>query len=197
VADGSWSADGSEVADGIKDGEQQDGSFIPVGVLWRFSGRVESIAISRGEARLTVKSDMALLNVMVPRDVYQSPCRNTFGDLACGKNLTALKIAGVVTAASNTNKTDFGHAMAQAAEYFSLGAIEFTSGANIGQKRTVRQHSISRIAFWNPLPFALNPGDTFTVYPGCNKTVDHCKNKHTNLIRFRGEFDIPVAESVI
>jgi uncharacterized phage protein (TIGR02218 family) len=33
----------------------------------------------------------------------------------------------------------------------------------------------------------FNAGDGVTLYPGCDKTIDTCKNKFNNNLNFQGE----------
>jgi uncharacterized phage protein (TIGR02218 family) len=47
-----------------------------------------------------------------------------------------------------------------------------------------------------PWPFAPQNGDQFTIYPGCDKTLDTCTNKFGNRPRFRGFKFIPIPETV-
>ncbi len=42
------------------------------------------------------------------------------------------------------------------------------------------------INLWQALPYAPAPGDQFTVYPGCDKSVFACRNKFNNLLNYGG-----------
>ena len=46
-----------------------------------------------------------------------------------------------------------------------------------------------------PLPAAVANGDTFQVWPGCDKVQATCSGKFANLARFRGQPYIPMAET--
>ena len=168
----------------------------PVGALHWFAGRVAESDVDRYGARITAVSDLELLDVMVPRDVYQPGCLNTLGDALCGVNLTAAAVTGATTSASTANRTSFSHALGQAAGFFDLGIITMTSGANSGQRRTVRTHTTGALAVLQPWPLPVASGDTFSVRPGCDKTQATCTSKFSNLGRYRGMPFIPVAETV-
>ena len=86
--------------------------------------------------------------------------------------------------------------MAQAAGYFDLGVVKFTSGANNGVARTVKRHTSGQLVTLQPLPAAVANGDTFQVWPGCDKLQGTCSGKFANLARFRGQPYIPMAETV-
>jgi uncharacterized phage protein (TIGR02218 family) len=167
----------------------------PVGLLPQFSGRVAEVDGTRAEVKLTVVSDLELLDVQLPRNLYQPACLNTLYDAACGVNRAALAIAGTVAGASNGARTTVGHALGQAVGYFDLGVITFTSGPNAGVSRTVKSHTATHLEFVTPLPFAAAIGNTFSIVPGCNKTQSTCQTKFSNLPRFRGQPYIPVPET--
>ncbi len=164
------------------------------GAVWMFEGRVSEIEVMRNTANLKVKSDLELLNLKMPRNVYQAGCLNSWGDTGCGIDKAAWAVSGVVQSALlgsiQTNLT-------QADGYFELGKIVFNSGANAGVVRTVKVHQSGQITFAYPLRTPAAVGDTFTIYPGCNGTKATCTNKFSNLSRFRGLPYIPVAETAV
>jgi uncharacterized phage protein (TIGR02218 family) len=167
-----------------------------VGTLEWFTGRIAQVKPDRAQAELSVASDTELLDVMVPREVYQPGCTNTLYDSACGKDRTALTVSSTTSSATDATRTVFSHSLAQAAGYFDLGVVRFTSGANNGVARTVKIHSGSQITVLNPFPVAVANGDAFSIYPGCDKTQATCTTKFSNLARFRGHPYVPTPETV-
>lgn len=175
----------------------QDWSTAPAGTLVLFAGRVNDVSINRYEASITVQSDLELLDALVPRNLYQPGCMNTLYDGACGKSRAALTVSNAVTSAPAPTATAFGSTLAQAAGYFDLGVVTFTSGQNNGISRTVKSFAAGGlVTLIVPLPFAPAVEDTFTIYPGCDKTQSTCNTKFANLARFRGQPYIPVPETV-
>lgn len=171
-----------------------------VGKLHRFTGQVSDIdRPSRVQADITVRSLFELLNTNLPRNVYQPACLNTVYDPACAVSKAAYTVASAVTTATDSLRlTLTASGLTQAAGYFSLGAIRFTSGANAGVMRTVRQHAAGGVlTLMQPLPVAAAVGDTFAIYPGCDQTLGTCTSKFSNSLRFRGQPYIPVAETVL
>jgi len=174
------------------------------GTLVWFTGRVATTQGDRTQQRLTVKSDTEQLDVMVPAEVYQPGCSNTLYDAACGVNRDAKIVNAVANTGSDATRTRFGHGLGQAAGYFDLGVVRFLTGLNAGQGRTVKRHTAStgggagnEITVLQPFPFPIAPGDSFAIYPGCDKTQATCKNKFNNVIRFRGKPYVPAAETVM
>lgn len=169
----------------------------PVGALLWFPGRVAEVPrVDRYEAQIVVRSDLELLDVMVPRDVYQPGCLNTLYAPPCGVVRATYTVGGTATSASTADRTTFNHAMATPATYFDLGVIRFTSGANNGISRTVKKHLSGSISVMPPWPFAVANGDTFSIYPGCDKQQTTCSAKFSNLARFRGQPYIPAPETI-
>jgi uncharacterized phage protein (TIGR02218 family) len=167
----------------------------PVGALEWFTGSVRDSDIDRYEARLSVKSGTELLDTMVPREVYQPGCLNTLYDSACG--LTRAAVNGAATGATDTRRITFSHNLGQAAGWFDRGTLTFISGPNAGVARTVRTHTTGQVTVLSPWPFAVASGHTFSVTPGCDKTLATCTSKFNNRINFRGHPFIPVPETVL
>jgi uncharacterized phage protein (TIGR02218 family) len=171
----------------------------PVGALLWFVGRVADIVCDRYAAQITVKSDLELLDVQVPRDVYQAGCLNTLYDAACGKARAGYVATSTAAGATDARRITFAHSLAQAAGYFELGVCTFTSGANTGVSRTVKTHTTGApgyVTVLQPWPFAVASGDAYSIYPGCDKTRATCNSKFSNLGRFRGMPFIPAPETV-
>lgn len=173
------------------------GATSPTGLLLWFAGRVSDIPdINRFSARLTVASDLELLDVKVPRDVYQVPCLNTVFDSACGLSRATYTTTSTASGASSADRTSFPHSLAQAAGYFNLGVVTFTGGPNAGQVRTVKQHTGGAVVVALPWPFAVASGHAFSIRPGCDGLQATCSSKFSNLPRFRGQPYIPAQETV-
>ncbi len=163
------------------------------GSVFLFDGRVSEVDCTRHTVTLQVNSDLELLNIQMPRNLYQSSCMHALYDSGCTVNQAAFTVTGALTSGStlsalNTNLT-------QAAGYFSQGVITFTSGVNTGVRRTVRSYSGGVIALTLPLKALPATGDTFTAYAGCDNTQATCQTKFNNLQNFRGFPYIPVPET--
>jgi uncharacterized phage protein (TIGR02218 family) len=147
------------------------GDAQPVGALMWFSGRVSNIPrIDRHEAVVNIKSDLELLDVKVPRDVYQTGCLNTLYDANCGAVRAMRTMAGQASGAADPRRITFGHNLPQAPGHFDLGVVTMTTGANAGASRTVKQHTGAIATVLQPWPHPVQPGDWFNVVPGCNKS---------------------------
>jgi uncharacterized phage protein (TIGR02218 family) len=165
-----------------------------VGSIIRFYGRVSDISdFTRTEIPVSVKSYLELLNVKMPRNLYQPACRRTLYDGGC--LVAKASYTANSTAQSGSSKTLILTTLSNAAGYFDMGEVVFTSGQNSGVTRTVKQHTLGHLLFALPLPFLPAAGDTFTAYPGCDHTMSTCSGKFSNLTHFAGEPFVPAPET--
>jgi uncharacterized phage protein (TIGR02218 family) len=166
--------------------------IVPTGTVTMFVGRVADITASRSIATLNVNSHLELLNQNMPRNLYQSGCLNTLYDAGCTLNQASYAVSG--SAASGSVAGAILASLAQATGYFDLGKMKFTSGVNNGVWRSVKSYSLgspSTVRLVSPFPSDPAPGDTFTIYPGCDKTQATCAAKYGNAPNFRGFRFIP------
>ena len=263
-----------------------------VGKITRFIGLVSDIEQFTGtEVPITVKSYLELLNVNMPRNIYQPTCRRTLFDAGCalvknsgawhsdnvavtygGSKGVVMAVLPQATSAATGNllnypigtgdgtKTSFTVALPHAPNgvsgvyfnggrtlmvtsngvqqtigygqtlqgtdatiefelapdngtvitadfpysisgYYDLGTVTFTSGANAGQSRTIKQclqgiGGFASISFALPLPCEPVVGDLFSIYAGCDKQQTTCAGKFSNLANFSAEPYVPVPETV-
>lgn len=163
----------------------------PVGSLWVFSGRVSECEATRYDGKITVKSDLELLNIQMPRNLYQASCIHSLYDSGCGIPKTGA--AGTIT---SVNGTSFGVSIAAADSFYNEGMIEFTSGANNGVKRTIKTHLSNTVTVTLLPNNKVNVGDTIKLYAGCDRTQSTCKNKFNNLNNFRAFPFVPIPETI-
>ena len=167
----------------------------PVGAVVIFSGRVSDVSGSRSAVKVDVKSDIELLNVSSPRNIYQAGCMRTLYDGGCKVNREKFTVNGRVTANSTTG-TELACNLTQADGWFNQGVIKFTSGRNAGLSRTVKEHKGGRLSFALRLPSPPQSGDVFKIYPGCDKRQETCGKKFDNIVHFRGFPYIPAADTI-
>jgi Fe-S cluster assembly iron-binding protein IscA len=169
----------------------------PVGLLTLFSGRVSEVQIDRSTAKITVSSDVELLNVQVPRNVYQPGCLNTLFDKSCLLNSAAYTTTIAATSATDSTRTLISASgLSMTAGYANTGTMIGLTGANAGIARTVKQQTASTVQTIGPWPLAVSVGDTFSITAGCDKQSTTCSGKFSNLIHFRGFPWVPVPQTV-
>jgi uncharacterized phage protein (TIGR02218 family) len=164
-----------------------------VGVIYLFEGCVEEPMPSRTQVTMKLHSDLELLNIYMPRNVVRPGCGIDLYDARCGLVKASFTVSS--SAATSSTKTQILCGLAQAAGYFDLGTIEFTSGQNNGVKRTIKSYTPGTINLSSPLPYTPAPGDTFDAAPGCNKTESRCDTIFSNTANRRAFPYVPVPET--
>lgn len=161
------------------------------GSIELFEGEVAGVDPSRYSVRLTVKSELDRLNVPMPQIALKPACAYTVYDAGCGLDRAAWTVNGTVGAGAT--QTFVPSDLNKADKYFDLGVLAITSGPAAGARRAVRAYANGNFTLSMPLPAAPNPGDSFSVYPGCYRTKAACEAKG-NEKRFRGYPYVPVPE---
>jgi uncharacterized phage protein (TIGR02218 family) len=166
-----------------------------IGAAMLFKGRLGTIdEIGRTSAKLTVNSDLVLLDIDMPRNNYQPTCLHTLFDSGCTLAKAAFGTSGVVGAGSTASIIYWAGATAN----FAQGTISFTSGVLAGVTATVGAAvNGSSLNLINPLQSVPAPGDGFTVYFGCDHTLTTCQSKFNNLVNFRGFPYVPPPQMAI
>ncbi|MGB6536639.1 MAG: DUF2163 domain-containing protein [Xanthobacteraceae bacterium] len=166
-----------------------------IGVVNLFKGRLGVInEIGRTTARLTVNSDLVLLDIDMPRNVYQPTCLHTLFDSGCALVKNAFGTSGAVGAGSAASIINWSGASAN----FVQGSITFTSGVNAGVTATVGSAVAgTSLTLLYPLESVPAPGDGFTVYFGCDHTPGTCQNKFKNLQNFLGFPYVPPPQMAV
>jgi uncharacterized phage protein (TIGR02218 family) len=129
----------------------------------------------------------------------QPGCRWLFGDARCGKDLGPLTVIGTVDSATGVRSfTDA--ARGEAAGYFSRGRVTFTSGDNSGISAEIKEHETGGVfVLWPRLPFALVPGVTYSMRPGCTNLEESAGGTNgcdawSNFDNYGGFLDVPTKD---
>lgn len=167
------------------------------GVVNMFTGVVSEVEVDSTRVRMRCAADMVFLNAAFPPCLYQPNCNNALFDARCGllKSAYANNDSAVAGGTQTTViASAAGVVQGKVADYFALGYIVITSGTNNGLIRSVKKSTGATLALLYPLPVALAAGDTFTAYPGCNKSEAAC-DSFGNRARFRGFPFLPQPET--
>ncbi len=166
-----------------------------IGAVTLFKGRLGTIdQIGRTSAKLTVNSDLVLLDIDMPRNIYQPTCLHTLYNSGCTLIKNAFGINGTVGAGSTASVINWSGANTN----FQQGSITFTSGVNVGVTANINAVAAgTSLALGYPLQSTPSLGDTFTVYYGCDHTPGTCQSKFNNLSNFRGFPYVPPPQMAV
>jgi len=167
-------------------------------VLGYYEGRIAGTTLSGNLVRMAVESDIAALDrTTIPRFRFDLMCAHAVYDPNCALNKATFTDTGTASGTLTTRQvqTTAAAIIARAADYYNLGVLRFTSGALSGQRQSVSDFAVSGgvATFTMQLPFTAAPvaADAFSVYPGCDRTLNTCVDKFNNLVNFRGFPHIP------
>jgi uncharacterized phage protein (TIGR02218 family) len=163
-------------------------SAAPIGSVLLFKGRFGPIDnVGRTTAEITVNSDLVLLDINIPRNLYSPACLHVLYDSGCGLIKNAYGANGTAGAGTTNSVINWSGA----SSVYAQGSITFTSGVNAGKSATVKSASSASLVLAYPLLNAPAAGDAFTVYQGCDHSMATCQSKFNNLANFRGFPFIP------
>jgi uncharacterized phage protein (TIGR02218 family) len=163
-----------------------------------FTGLMSAPVINEETVDIEVSSPLIRLGGTIPRRRYQNNCHWKFADTNCTAGMNAGQIVTLIgavngTADSGTTTTLVDAALTEADDYWRYGTVEFTSGDNDGEIRTVTDFvaSTDTVTLSYALPHAVVAGDGYTIKKGCNKTSAWCSVHHNNWANFGGFVGLP------
>lgn len=139
-------------------------------------------------------------------DILGRVCNHDLGDNICRVNLasftvSSVRVAGVMDGSKRLiilgNTTDLSGSFAD--DYFKLGKVTFTSGANDGESREIKSYRMADRLITLQLPFEYDIAidDTFSIVRGCNKLSSTCRTVFTNILNFGGARTIPGTDQIL
>lgn len=181
---------------------QLERAFMPTygdtspGTVVLFAGRISDLDCSRTGIDMKCRSHLELLNIQMPRRLWQPSCTHVFGDAMCLFDRASLQVSFASLSGSvetqilsTVNPTPAG--------LYVQGTITGLTGANAGYSRTIAQMSNGAVTV--RLSFLSPPatGDQFQLLPGCDRTLATCTNVFNNAVHFGGMPYIPTPETAV
>jgi uncharacterized phage protein (TIGR02218 family) len=181
---------------------QLERAFMPTygdtspGTVVLFAGRVSDIDCTRTGIDLKCRSHLELLNIQMPRRLWQSSCTHTFGDPMCQFDRSSMRL----TFAAEPGSTQAQVATSvdpTPANLYVQGTIVGVTGANARSSRTVANMGSGWVSVKLPFLSSVVIGDQFQLLPGCDRTLATCTNVFNNAIHFGGFPFIPTPETAV
>lgn len=134
-------------------------------------------------------------------------CRAILGDSACGVDLEIYReTAEVIGVPIQRRKIESLFTTSeQEAGFFTGGLLTWETGSNAGLQIEIKlDEGGGDLTFFEPIPYDIVIGDTFSVTPGCDHShsvsdgvaTGDCANKFENVINFQGEPLMPSQNSL-
>ena len=194
--------DGATVEVWVRQWGDLEQGFIPFRIIKGILGKISQSEMTFTAEMLTPAARLQqkpLLNVHTPA------CRWNLGETPCPVDLGPLFVLSSVTNVPDRNvqmrsrhRLFYDSARVETDGYFANGLLIWTSGANTDTAQEVKNNEAGWITLWTPLMHEINPGDQYTLFPGCNKTKeDHTIKFGLDMTTFGGFPDIPGTDSLM
>lgn len=166
----------SDLQSGLYDGAYVEAWLVP----WSgtgstkllLSGTFGDVEHDERNYKVTLNGDGWKLQQTPLTRVLRPDCKHQFGvvnsnDIGCHKDLAPLTVTGTVDVGEGQREfTDADRA--ETPGYFKRGIVTFTGGNNAGIGAEIKEHEVGGVfTLWPRLPFAIEPGDTYSMVPGC------------------------------
>jgi uncharacterized phage protein (TIGR02218 family) len=134
--------------------------------------------------------------------LFTRACDAAFGDVRCGAPLSGTnRIATTITGAAANDRLTIATIPGLPAGWFSLGRIEFTSGAATGFVADIATHGTNsageELALSRRVEAGFAIGDAVVLIAGCDKSFATCRDRFANALNFRGFPHIPSADQAL
>lgn len=143
-------------------------------------GWLGEVSVRKGQFTAELRGLTQRLQQTIGRTV-QAACDADLGDARCGVDVPAITLSGAVT--DFTSRRIFG---GDAVPATAWGLIVWTTGLNEGRRMEVKSVSTQTIELAQPMPYDIQVGDQYTIYPGCDKSFATCRDNFSNSANFRG-----------
>lgn len=162
-----------------------------------FVGRFGEIRRKDGAFEVELRGLAEALNAPVGRTLQRN-CDRRLGDARCrfDPETPGFSASSAVTRVE-TGVVIYAADLGGFAEgWFAAGALLWTSGANAGERATVKTdgalaNGTRRLELWREPGQMAAPGDAFRIMAGCDRGAETCRAKFGNFLNFRGFPHIP------
>jgi len=153
-------------------------SFSEAVVVWK--GRVVGAEPQGEKVEITCESIYTSMRRYGLRLRAELICQHTLYSSECGADQPSKRFDDTISAIDGSTLT-MSSTSGYADGWFSGGILE----TNDGDSRFILSHISNTIKLSRPL-VSLSAGVSVALYPGCDRTMDTCKNKFNNLDNYLG-----------
>lgn len=154
-------------------------------LYWK--GRV--VAINQPGDAIELECENVFSSMLRPgiRARYQKTCRHALYGLGCTLDAEMFAVSGTATAVSGHEVTVPESHTSNGDGYFAGGMLKTTEG----YLRYITSHFGNKVFLMTPIRSLAEEVDNngsaaVTLYPGCDHTIDTCKNKFNNIENYGG-----------
>lgn len=146
-----------------------------------WKGRVAGTSISGDSVTFDCENIFTSMRRTGLRAKYQKNCRHALYSEGCGLSIAAYEESAVAVSASGYGVVITGGDSFDAG-YFTGGILKTAT-----EMRYISLHNGNNLTLLQPSRELIQSGGgAVTLYPGCNHTMTHCKDKFNNLNNYGG-----------
>lgn len=147
------------------------GNTATLGTIDLFGGLVGAIDLNGISADFQIKGKNTILDQNVPRNIFQIGCNHAYCDAGCTLPRLTYTTSYTVGASPSPSFIPWASAPSNPARYIN-GTFSATSGTDSGQRRNISYADSTGLTLAYPLYATPAPGDGFTAFEGCDKSVN-------------------------
>lgn len=168
----------------------------------QFRGTIGEMRRIDGAFRAELRGLTEALNRPMGR-IYQKPCTAVLGDAECGVDLDTPGFSVTVSVDVEEDGRRFSWASLPGFEpgFFIRGRLNVIDGPAQGLwgliKHDREDDGLRTVDLWEPIKGNVGPGTQVTLVAGCNKQMETCRLKFSNILNFQGFPDLPGEDWVV
>jgi uncharacterized phage protein (TIGR02218 family) len=187
---------------------QVDRNQLGEGRMRHLRGWIGEFTLEGDRYTAELRNLAAVLNSPIG-EIVTAACQASVGDARCTVVMTDYTTTGEVTAVTSARvfDTDLSGATVRLTpsttgapdeDYFAGGVLTWLTGVNAGRSMEVRNNDVAgKISLQLAMSDTPSPGDTFSVYAGCPKSIAVCESRFGNVLNFRGFPWVPGVDKVL
>ena len=160
----------------------------PVEATVVFVGQIKNVSFQGVQANVSCVGFEHYLKQPIPTERYQPQCNYTVFGTKCALSDSSYKLSSISATIDSTGliitATEFG---SQADGYYQWGRIEWSD-----YKRMIVKHEGNDVTLRYPLLDFPSTGGLIDAWPGCDWTIETCRDKYDNVVNFGGFPYIPI-----
>ncbi|TSJ64123.1 DUF2163 domain-containing protein [Starkeya sp. 3C] len=126
--------------------------------------------------------------------LYSRLCRTDLGSAECTVDLVPLTDTLTISAVASGDT--FTVPTARSSGFYTFGICTFLTGANAGAATEILSQIGQSVTLFTPMSRLIATGDQVRLVAGCDKTIETCHSRFSNVLNFRGEPHIPGNDKV-
>ncbi|MBF9044840.1 DUF2163 domain-containing protein [Rhodobacterales bacterium HKCCE4037] len=167
----------------------------PENRVLQFRGSFGEITRANGAFSAELRGLAEKLNVPTGR-VFQRTCPAVLGDAECGFDLDQPGYATEVEVTTTDGRVlTFDGLTSFEPRWFERGQMRVLTGEAAGLTGAIKldrvADGIRKVELWDTIRAEVSAGDTVRMTAGCDKRMETCRLKFSNLLNYRGFPDIP------